>query len=255
MHYFKLNLYHRNNFSFLFLLLMATMSKISAQELALKVQLHGGLFGFRTNDDAGKRMSSISDQYYNLYESYPSSHTTSYGIGLNLDRITRGGFLFGLSLDYEVLRAGQKIEEIHTIAGMPYASTALSYIPYSIDVDGRHTQYNHFINAFPHVGFVIFRTGNLSLFPQVGADIAFGTKSHSKISIDGYTDGTVSIDEEEVRQAMDIRPRLQVNADLGSLGLFAGYSLGLSNWTSGMLGPSRNTYSRYFRLGLSYKLL
>ena len=87
-----------------------------------------------------------------------------------------------------------------------------------------------------------------------GLDIGYGLKADengSAIASNG-TNYITSADRKTIKT--DIRPRLQVSAQYKKLGLYMGYSAGLTNYKSGYIGGTNECYATLLRFGASYLL-
>lgn len=218
-----------------------------AQKTEIQARLNSGLFKFE--GAAAEKISQFnySPQWNSAYTNNPfgSNFASCIGISGNIKRVTKSLFLYGADVGYEKLRSKTIINAVST-STKNYTASGQSYL------------INNFINLHPFVGFRVINK-KITLDFSGGFDIAFGLSGKEKGNAIAYTDtGNVLIvtNNDRGKIKKDIRPRLQLSAQYKKVGVYAGYSLGLSNYLFGSMGDfaTFDAYSRLFRFGLSYQL-
>jgi hypothetical protein len=223
-----------------------------AQKTEFGISLNSGLFSFA----GGLAESSTSINYDSSINSgstnnpYGSKSGLSYGISANIKQVTKKNLVLGIDLGYEVLRS--KIS-INSVWSYDEISAGVYY-----DANGQTFLNNDFINLFPQIGYR-FKSKKVSFDLVAGSDIAFclnATEKGEATATNGIKYNT-NVDRKTINK--DFRPRIQLTANYKKAGVYAGYSYGLTDYTSDYLwgdnlGDSDGTYSRFFRFGLTYLL-
>jgi hypothetical protein len=215
-----------------------------AQSSELTVHVNSGLFSFGGASAEKHSFVSIGSS------ARPSGGTNnpygrrsggSYGIGLQFQRTTSVRFLFGVQIAYESLASRIDIDNVY------------GKVNWTVE-EGSTRLRNQFVNFYPFAG------GRLEIIEKLRTDIGLGfdlglclsSTEHGKIKISRGEVITTLM--ERSKPDIDVRPRVQLTNYYGRVGLSLGYALGLTNYTSRMIGANRTNESRYARIGLSYRL-
>ncbi|MGX5688464.1 hypothetical protein [Arcticibacter tournemirensis] len=205
-----------------------------AQKTEYSVHVQTGLFNF--GGKSAEKSSSLNGNYAN--NPYGTGSSFSYAFYLQLQGITKRNTIWGLQSGYESLASRIKIDRILYL-GAP-----------AREGDFGHTSLrNQFILVHPYVGHR-FNFG-IPLDISVGPDLGIGLKSMEKGKV---PDANFVIDNERDIPAVDARIRINATAYHKSMGFTVGYSDGTINYQANMIGAEPETYSRFLRIGLSYKL-
>lgn len=220
--------------------------KMHAQRTEYSIALNSGLFSF-----TGKSATSTSFINYNgslnySYTNNPfgSQSGLSYGLSGNVKRISKHYFLVGFDLGYERLISKTSINSVS-------ASTAT--MTYGYDASGKTMLNFDFINFQPFAGYRI-NAGAIILDVTAGMDIAFCLNATEKGNATSVTGTEYSTNVNRKNITTDLRPRVQLSAHYRKTGIYLGYSLGLYNYQSGIIGGSNDCYSRMLRFGVAYRL-
>ena len=214
------------------------------QKTEFGVSLNSGLFSFAGQSAVSTSfINSTSDQTNSGYTNNPygSKNGLCYGFSGNIKRVSKRSFVFGLDMGYEVLRSKVSINQISGFTGT------------STDASGQTILTSNFININPFLGYRI-STKQVNFDITGGFDIGYNLNTEENgnaTAINGIKYET-SRDRKTIK--WDIRPRIQVSAYYEKLGLYLGYSIGLSNYMKGYVGGTNEAYSRIFRFGMTYQI-
>jgi hypothetical protein len=229
-----------NKLSKLLLFLCGIPTFCLAQKTEVAVQLNSGLYSFR--GDGAESVSRINNVSY-TNNPYGSRGALSYGLSLDVKRVSKSNFIFGADLGYEMLRSKIKLRYSDVIGDI------------ASDFAGRTYLNTSFINLFPYFG------ARIKIIRQVfdltaGADIGYILNAKEKGKAESVDNAQFEVETSVDRKTIDtdIRPRIQLSTAFGKAGLYVGYSYGLRNYRAMMIGSTADAYSRMWRLGLSYRI-
>ncbi len=172
---------------------------------------------------------------------YGGKFALSYGLGVQVTRVTRGSILFGLQAGYEVLRSRVAIKDY-------FAPRATWVRPATGIVSLEH----HFLNAHPFAGYrVLDKAVTLDVTVGPEAALYLSGREKGKATLDGGQTVTINQRRRDIR--IDGRARVGITASYRRVGLSAGYSRGLVNYTGNLEGADREHFARFLRLGASYR--
>lgn len=216
------------------------------QKTQFGVSINSGLFSFVGQSAESTSFINFSDQTNSGYTNNPygSKSGFCYGLSGNIKRISKRNVIFGLDLGYEILRSKVTINKISGFTG---TST------YEYDASGQTFLNSNFINLNPFFGYRI-SAKQINFDITGGLDIGYFLNTDEKgnaTAING-TKYETSIDRKTLK--WDKRLRVQLSVDYKKLGLYLGYSFGLSNYMNGYVGGTNEAYSRIFRFGMSYQI-
>ncbi len=216
------------------------------QRTEYRVSLNSGLFSFVGESSEPTSFINFNDQTNSGYTNNPygSKNGICYGLSGNIKRVSTRNFIFGLDLGYEILRSKVSINKISGFTG---TST------YEYDASGQTFLNTNFINLNPFIGYRI-PVKQINFDITGGLDFGYNLSTYEKgnaTAING-TKYETSVDRKTIK--WDIRPRIQISVDYKKLGLYIGYSFGLSNYMSGYIGGTNEAYSRIFRFGMTYQI-
>ncbi len=233
---------------FLFLFSICLLKSAFAQKTEFRVALNSGLFSYRGASSEGE--AEINDYFgqVSLYNPYASKNGLSYGLSLNLERITKNNFIYGIDAGYEVLRSKINITHI-----FPYCDPA-ACVPASYESKSNAFITLNFLNLNSFFGFRL-NSKNISYDLTGGIDLALSLKSNaigSGTATRIRDNATYNVNGIEIKNiSSDFRPRIQLAVNYKRYAVYVGYSYGLSNFLKNQNGES---YSRLIRFGVSYKI-
>jgi len=213
---------------------------LEAQQLEVRANLNSGLFSYR--GEGSESISRINGMSY-TNNPYGSRGGLSYGMSLDARKTTKGKFVFGADLGYEMLRSKVKLD---------YSELELDVF---FEYEGKTILNTSFVNLYPYLGSRLNFAGQ-ALDIVGGLDIGYVLNSREKGEAKSKDQAQSKVETSRDRKNIktDLRPRIQLSTDFDKIGLYVGYSLGLKNYRPLMTGINANTYSRMLRFGLSYRL-
>ena len=232
---------HRHLFLLLIFALLSAASCYS-QSTEFNLNAYTGLFRFR-----GPATSSYTTVYTGNANRvdlpYGRSSRFSYGAEFQGLRVTKQHIIYGVGLSYESLESHAGIDYVGLVgvAGVTYLPTI-----------GKADLRNQFITLNPFAGYRIWR-GKIKLDVLIGVDAAFCLNRTLHADAPQYPDRKEKIDG----PALDLRPRLQLNARWRKWGLLAGYSRGLTNsyqYTGYEYVKQKKAFTEFWRFGVSYRV-
>ena len=232
--------------TFLTLLLALFLTNVFGQKTEFRIAFNSGLFSFSGQSAEKYSQINFSDQTKSGYTNNPygSKGGICYGLSGNVKRITKKNLNLGFDLGFETLRSKVNITAINGNSGTStyeYSASGQTFLNYD------------FINLFPYIGQRLY-IRKVSLDIVGGFDIAYCIKSTEKgnATATNGTKYTTSVDRKTINT--DIRPRIQFSADYQKIGVYVGYSYGLTNYKSGYIGGTNECYARLVRFGLTYRI-
>ncbi|MCW9706438.1 outer membrane beta-barrel protein [Fodinibius salsisoli] len=231
---------------YLFPLFLA--SAASAQSTEFSAHLNSGLFSFGGSSATHNSfiiLSDVASQTSYTNNPYGTQNSVSYGLALQLQRITSGNLILGTQMGFERLRS--EVEITRTIGERKPNALYPSF-------SGETHLIHHFVNLYPYLGHRFKFPSSMDLDITLGADIAFNTSSREKGEAKaGGNDNIITTDKEQNSPGTDIRLRGQATFYYQQWGFSAGYSYGLHNYTSDYVGIDAETYARFIRMGITYR--
>lgn len=228
----------------LFILSFFIYSNSYSQKTELRLSLDSGLSSFSGKSAESSSFILLSETvgYGYTNNPYGSKNALAYGISLNLKRITKVNFVYGVGAGYENLRS----------------KTALAFVfkfeeGIAEPVSGETTMDVSSININPFAGYR-FNAGQLPIDLVGGFDFAniLSTKEKGDATDTNGNKYTTSRDRKTI--STDFRPRIQVSTDYKKFGIYLGYSFGLSNYKDGYTGGTNSVHSKIFRFGITYQV-
>jgi len=232
------------------LITLILFGNVKGQKIELSISLNSGLYSFAGFASASSAILETSPQTNTNLTSnaWGTRSRPAYGVSFNLRKVTRMNYFYGVDMGYEMLRSSMNITSINeyilnstgTISSVnTYNSTGRSYLN------------NSFINFNPFVGYR-FTLREISLDLSAGLDIGYCLQSIAKgkaVKSDGTTYNSEYDNYAQIK--WDIRPRIHLLTSYKKVGVYVGYSYGVTNYI-----PSSPfvTESRLFRFGVTYLL-
>jgi hypothetical protein len=214
-----------------------------AQGTEIRINAYSGLFSFQ-----GEGANSTSRIIFNPYTS-PSIYTfnphgkksqSAYSIEAQVQRVTNNATIYGAGLSFERLSSRIEIDTF-SVHGFIYTEQPAA---------GKTYLTNSFLTLNPYLGHR-YTYRNISFDFVAGIDLAFCLKSKEEGSARVSDELVLTTDHEIDKPLIDFRPRIQVNTQYKNVGFLVGYSLGLTGYR---VVDSPKAFSRFLRLGLSYKV-
>lgn len=225
------------------LLLSISLNNATAQKLELRGQINSGFYSYR--GASAVSTSQINDATY-TNNPYGRKPAISYGASFNIKKVTSASIIYGGDIGYEILRSKVSLDYQDPLGGdIVWQFTGRTFLR------------NGFVNIFPFIGKRL-KVGSQLVDITIGSDIGILTSSKEKGKATATQQQSIVIKTSMDRNknlSTDIRPRIQVSTDFDKIGIYAGYSYGLSNYYKGYIGLKNNqVYSRMLRLGISYRI-
>lgn len=213
---------------------------IKAQQLEIRASLNSGLYAF--GGDGATSVSQINGTVY-TNNPYGSKGGLSYGLSLDIRKVTKSKFIYGADLGYEMLRSKVNLKYADVIGDI------------ASDFEGKTYLNTSFINLFPYLG-ARFDIKQQAFDLTGGLDIGYVLTAREKGSAKSIDNAQFEIETSTDRKNLktDLRPRIQLSTNFNKAGVYVGYSHGLINYTGNYVGLTKETYSRMWRIGVTYRL-
>jgi hypothetical protein len=248
--------------SILLILSFFVFTNLIAQKIEVSVGANSGLLHYSGNyaTPTSYIIEGPTDKQNYTSNPYGSKNGFSYGGDMQLQFVSKSGFLAGLQAGYEVLRSQVAITGYNPImVYLWYAPVLNDLISYQTPVKGQTYLQNQDINISPYIGYrFLAKKIKIDLMP--GIDLGFNTSSYDKGKATG-TDGTVyRTDLKRTDAPTDVRLKFAVAAYYKKWGLTAGYAHGLKNYVPGQTDVNNSAiaetaHSELLRFGLIYRIL
>lgn len=220
--------------------------KVFGQKTEFSIHATSGLFSFHGASSGSTTFYLLRDRL-NLpgYTNNPYGNKSgfSYGFSLNVQRVTKANFIYGIESGYESLKSRIKIQSIladdSNLAVSSDSKTELS---------------NHFLNFHPFVGKRLNLIKNIQSDLILGIDIGIFLKTQEQPNISTSEKTYFSNYERSKPENNDYRLRLDMVNYYKRIGITIGYSYGITNYLSGRVGGDPIAFSKMIRLGLVYKI-
>lgn len=217
-----------------------------AQKTEVGISLNSGLFSFTGESAKSTAQINYGEQPKSAYTNNPYGSKNGLGLGLSgyIKRVSSNNFIVGLDGGYELLRSKieiTKISEFVETGYIDHPATGKTYFNLS------------FINVRPFIGYRI-NANKIKFDITAGTDIAFclsAEENGEAVTSNGLS-YTTSLERKTI--TTDLRPGVQIGAQYKDVGVYIGYSSGISNYLSGYIGGSNEAYSRLLRFGLTYQI-
>lgn len=235
---------------------------LCAQKLEVSVQANTGLFHFAGKSTTATTQvlqgSTTGDAMNRANNPYGNKNGFSYSGSIQVQTVSKGGFIVGLQGGYELLRSKVEIDKYTPIANYIiddyYPANIVANDP-TFPVTGHVAFQNQSINLNPYIGYRLqLNKVKLDILP--GIDLGLILDSRDKGEVKDKDGNVFKVDYKRSKAPTDVRLRLGAVASYGRYGLNASFAHGVSNYMKDVVGDaSFNAHSEYFRLGLSYRLL
>ena len=233
---------------FLLLLALGSATLSFGQKMEYSAQLNSGLARFTGESASRNTVISVHGRWQeDVYTSNPygSRYNAAFGVSIQGQYVTAGGFLLGAQLGYELLRSRSNIESVY---GHWTQST-----PTRQPADGKAVIIANNINLQPYIGWrILASTVDLDL--TLGWDVALNHKLREKSEATVDNGGEYKVQNEYGVLYTDFRPRLGLTGYKGHFGASMSYAHGLRNHQPYFDGANAKLYTQVFRVGLLYRL-
>lgn len=235
----------QNKRSFITILLFISVQFSYGQKTEINFNFYSGFFSFRGGGAASKSVI-ISYPYIPTpikFTENPYGRGTgfSYAVEFQGQQLSKRKNIYGLGISYEELTSRVNIDKVG-ISGDP------AYLKYP--ASGETKLKNTFVTFNPFVGHR-FINHKVTFDLLAGLDLAFCLKSREDGSATTSNQGTFTVENDKTKPSVDFRPRIQIKTEINKFGFLAGYSLGLTNYST---QNNLKAYTSFLRLGLSYRL-
>jgi len=237
------------------------LTQAYAQKIEIAVQANSGLFHYSGNGSTSR--SSLNpgpDNQLHADNPYGNQNGFSYGADMQMQYVSKSGFITGLQAGYEILRSKMDADfTMYYLFGASGNYNIAGPAQAAPDASGKAFLQNQDININPYIGYRLHTKGTkIDLMP--GIDIAYNISSNYNGSVTA-TDGSSvrKIDYQLPKAPADVRLRFGVAASWSKFGFTASYSHGVTNYTSnqdflGAAATNTSVKSELIRLGISYRI-
>lgn len=229
---------------------------VSAQKNELSLQAYSGLYTYGGSSATG--VSSIYQGNFQgqdyTYNPYGNKTCFSYGASLQLQHVTKSGFIEGIQAGYEVLRSQVNLNEYEPLVYYLYTGINGPQA-YQIPVSGASNLRDQNINFSPYIGYR-FKLKNTIIDIMPGVDIGINIRSYD-IGKAVDNSGKAYTSNFKMQDApTDIRLKLGLaTAIYKKIGINLAYAYGLTNLDKNNTGYLKyNVHSELLRFGVSYRL-
>jgi hypothetical protein len=231
----------------LFTVAFIFFSNSYAQKTELRVSLDSGLSSFSGQSAESSSSINFSETAGSGYTNNPygSKNAFSYGVSVNLKRVTKVNLIYGIGIGYENTGSKTSISSVSVYDGENN---------FSVPASGKTIISINTINANPFIGYR-FNAEKLPIDLVGGFDFAsiLNTKECGDATDSNGIKYTTSRDRKTINT--DVRARLQISTDYKKFGVYLGYSFGLKNYMDGYVGGTNDVYSKILRFGITYQVL
>jgi hypothetical protein len=217
-----------------------------AQSNDFSIHVNSGLFSFGGESAASSSFILVSDvdserSYTN--NPYGTKNKLAYGFAAQFQRMTTHNLIFAIQSAYEVARS-----EVEIIGVSGELSEPLEIIA------GETIFENQFLTLHAAAGRR-FNVKNLDIDVMFGPEIGLNTVSHENGEAETESGFLFTTDRERNLHDLDVRLRSSITVYFDKLGLTAGYSYGLTNYSRNLTGANRERFSRFIRFGIAYRFM
>jgi hypothetical protein len=232
---------------------LCLFTKVYAQKFELNVDAYSGLFHYGGDGTATTSFIETGTPNY-TYDPYGNKNGFSYGAGLRLQYVTKGGFIIGAGADYEILRSRVDVSVYQPIYYTINEDSGPEDIQTLPSTTGHTALRSQNINISPFIGYrIMIKKTNIDLMS--GIDLGFNINSYDKGSATDGVNNTYSTNVKLANSPTDLRLRFGAAAGYGRFGFTASYAYGLTNlYKSTLMDGNFNAHSELIRFGLSYRL-
>lgn len=232
----------------LLLLLQLPVLLSFGQKTEITVQVSSGLFSYGGKSVTPNTNAFINDTppYYQAYTPYGERSGFSYGFGVQAQRVTNKNFILGVSVGFDRQSSIAGFDSIGTMGGR-YAAE-----------NGKVSLKNDLIGANPYFGYRSSIRG-INVDITAGVNAGFIIRSAFTLNHAGIPDFSSGKNKSEnywISSKVDLSPSIRLGAEYRRVGVSAAYYHGLVNYMKGLgFRESAQVYSRYLRLGVSYRII
>lgn len=211
-----------------------------AQGLEFSASVNSGVFRYA---GAATRATTTDISFLPIYvrNPYGRQPDLTYGVSLQIQQAKKAGWMWGVQVGYERLSSRVAFSSVlsESIFGW---NTSASYLTLS----------NSFVNLYPYLSRRF--TWDLFAFEfMFGTDVGLCVQSRAKLDLTDSRGNNYLIRANRDKVGFDFRPRIGVTAFYKNYGISAGYSLGLTNYSSTIDEPAGRIFSRLLRIGVVYR--
>lgn len=235
----------QNKLFFIIIIFLFSVQFSYGQKTEINFNVYSGLFSFRGNGATSNSLI-ISDPFIptpTKFTDNPYGRRTgfSYAFEFQGQRLSKRKNIYGVGISFEELTSKVNIDKVG-ISGDP------AYLQYP--ANGETKLGNTFVTLNPFVGHR-YSSYKITFDLLAGFDLAFCLKSKENGSATTSNQGTFTVENDKTKPSIDFRPRIQIKTEINKFGFLAGYSLGLTNYST---QNNLKAYTSFLRLGLCYQL-
>lgn len=235
--------------------LLFILTNLFAQKIELSVQASSAFLHYSGKSATAETfINSGSASYTN--NPYGTKTGFGYGLGLQGQYVSKGGFIAGVQAGYDRLRSKVNIIGVIT-PQFNLADYIIDYAP--LPAKGQTYLTSRSINISPYLGYRLnIKKVKLDLMP--GVDLGFNLSLYDKGSATTTGDYTTyKTNYKETNAPTDVRIKFGVAASYKRYGITASFAHGLTNYESRMIGdgtsvPSFEAHSELIKLGVGYRI-
>lgn len=234
------------------MILLLFFANVFGQKTEFRGSLNSGVFSYKriTPNDPPSFYYEASSNSAFTYNNSGINSGVCFGFSFNFKRIAKSDHFWGLDLGYEMLRSTAPISKFYT-----YTQTSSnSFITTGTSsATGEIVYNNSFIVLNPYIGHR-YRLKQVNFDLAVGVDVAYCLKAKEKGNATTPDGSQYSVSGGTSMKARpNINPRVQLQIGYKRIGVYGGYSAGLTNLIKKKWG-FKNGYSNIIRFGATYNL-
>ncbi|HEV7349311.1 hypothetical protein [Telluribacter sp.] len=231
----------------LVLLLHLPLAVCYGQKTEISIQASSGLSFYGGQSATSTPTVFINDvgpPFYQVSSPYSNKSDLPYGFAVQVQRVSSKNLLFGLRLGYDTFSTISHFDSYGAMGGRS-----------SVE-NGTIQLQNNLIYANPYLGY---RLGINTIHLDVVAGINAGSirKSTYSVSFDGQPAAfDEKVDNYLLTTKMDFGPTIGLATEYRRVGIQVSYCHGIVNYMRNLdYLPKAQAYSRYLRLGVSYRIM
>jgi len=226
----------------LFAFFIISSNSLLAQKIEFSIQPQAGPFHYVGSSAIKETFYFIDDAPYGkVNASLPGKIPGfSYSIEAGAKRVSKKQWIQGVGVSFESLKSKCNINRVVGLGG-------------SSEVSGSNEATNKYITVNPYFGKRI-GTKKILLDIAMGIDFAFGLSSYQEGQFQGNIGNPYFYKVDATKPETDIKLRFQLTTFYKKFGLLIGYSYGLTNYYRKPGWPGSEAFSRFLRMGISYRI-
>lgn len=219
-------------------------AKIIAQKTEYFANINSGFFYFTGENSSAETGITLQPEIRPfIYNSPGRKSGASFEVSLQGQYVTRKKIIYGIEIIYQSI---QSKTNIVAASQFIYSSTILF-------ANGNSFLSSSFIDIAPFMGYRL-TSRKLIIDLKGGPEYAVCIDRKEKINATLINSGQEIKEEHSLNKRPDFRTRLQLTTFYKRFGINAGYFHGISNYYKKDEVGNPKAYSRFLRLGLTFKI-